>query len=704
MLGRLLGRDKREPPAQEREPSNQRTVMFEDLVYNLEDGLQLLEASQKETCWAAIEPLWPETKRQLQIGNVGGAAGIILVVMEGDLGLLGDQQQFVAEVLQFLTKLMLPACREQAYRCVRRLLQLGVPFEVPDIYDPIIHQAASVGDRELLHAVLKAGENKDRMNKEGFTPLHLAILEHDVPMTEDIIAAGADVSLRVQTNLLEAASHKINGERLDDNWAALDFAAVEGRVDLVRILVANGAAVNELSDEFRTALHAAAVGNQVRGIDTLMELGADVEGGRENSYWIKPVEVAAEVGAVEAVMALVRHGTDLNDCGVNPLVYAVKKGWDLEVVRALLAAGSDPSNGGTGDGSTPLHTAAAEWPREDVARVLLHRGANALATDDDGHTPLHVLASRDLSLPFYYNSLDCMSPYGRAVAASSGCWKTGVHFFVLEAGIAVDSQDSIGLTPLHLACSRGNIEAITALLSHGADINVRDGAGRSPLHHAALKGFVETVDVLLGLGADANCADKRLITPLHLACSYSHRDACAALVKHCPVNIDAQDQAGHSPLHFAVDPRGFVSRVHRGAMAAATVDLLLRADADETIANKKGHIPLVAIATRTLKIDKNMLAAARLLARARADKAWRRRCLLLLCRAFPEKARLEPIETGAKLARLAESDGAAAADVGDMDRSHAQGDSNGGGDFSALMARLFELQEEGIFRAVISCL
>lgn len=293
-------------------------------------------------------------------------------------------------------------------------------------------------------------------------------------------------------------------------------------------------------------------------------------------------------------------------------------------------------------------------PREDIARVLLQAGANARATDDDGQTPLHVLAGRDAPSP----------PRGRyasklhkAVAASSSCFKTGVDFFVEEAGIAVDFRDSGGRTALHLACSRGNREAITALVSHGAAINMR---GQSPLHYAAEAGSAETVSLLLGLGADANCVGGRSITPLHLACSSSHRGVCVALLSHRTTNVDAQDSEGRTALHLAVASQGGSSR-DPGDEAVTIVDLLLRAGADETIANNEGDIPLVAIVKRTRSIRSLYLPASLLLKRSPADRTWRRRCLLLLCCAFPEKARLEPIEPSAKFARSAEGGGAVAA-------------------------------------------
>lgn len=199
--------------------------------------------------------------------------------------LLGDQQVLARQILRAL---MAPAAHLPACRCVRRLMQLGVPFDLPGMYEPLIHRAAGIGDRELLHALLTAGENVDRTNCEELSgiPLHLAVLDHDVTMTQELLAAGADVSLRVRADLPVAISHGMEDGELHDSWAALDFAALEGRVGLLSLLVGKGADMNAW------ALHTAAIGNQVGAIDTQVELGADLEGEPGHLDGKKPVEVA----------------------------------------------------------------------------------------------------------------------------------------------------------------------------------------------------------------------------------------------------------------------------------------------------------------------------------------------------------------------------------------------------------------------------
>ena len=75
------------------------------------------------------------------------------------------------------------------------------------------------------------------------------------------------------------------------------------------------------------------------------------------------------------------------------------------------------------------------------------------------------------------------------------------------------SQDSVSFfffffffqdqwTPLHKAAWCNKIEAVAALISHGADVNARKEYGETPLMQASYWGYAKVVEALLDAGAD----------------------------------------------------------------------------------------------------------------------------------------------------------------------------------------------------------
>ena len=78
---------------------------------------------------------------------------------------------------------------------------------------------------------------------------------------------------------------------------------------------------------------------------------------------------------------------------------------------------------------------------------------------------------------------------------------------LLECGGDCDGLNSLGRTPLHLACSENQQEIAETLLRHGADVNVKDKEGVTPLMMSAKIGSAPLVETLLENGADLSPVD-----------------------------------------------------------------------------------------------------------------------------------------------------------------------------------------------------
>jgi len=77
--------------------------------------------------------------------------------------------------------------------------------------------------------------------------------------------------------------------------------------------------------------------------------------------------------------------------------------------------------------------------------------------------------------------------------------------FLLDQGSDINTTNSLGFSPLHVAVAKGKKDIITLLISRGASVATREcDMGFTPLHTAAGRGYLLFVQVLLGAGADLN--------------------------------------------------------------------------------------------------------------------------------------------------------------------------------------------------------
>jgi uncharacterized protein len=82
-------------------------------------------------------------------------------------------------------------------------------------------------------------------------------------------------------------------------------------------------------------------------------------------------------------------------------------------------------------------------------------------------------------------------------------------------------RNPLGDTPLHTACSWGELEPVKVLLENGADINARGDHGASVLFNAIIGGNPAVVGLLLRQGADPNIKNDWGRTPLQYAVNVS---------------------------------------------------------------------------------------------------------------------------------------------------------------------------------------
>ncbi|KAH9016734.1 hypothetical protein EDB85DRAFT_702270 [Lactarius pseudohatsudake] len=134
-------------------------------------------------------------------------------------------------------------------------------------------------------------------------------------------------------------------------------------------------------------------------------------------------------------------------------------------------------------------------------------------------------------------------------------------------------------TPLHAACSKGDVGIVWLLLENGADLNIRNGSNGTPLHHASARGFPDVALLLLRRGVDVTAQDGQRWTALHMAAHNGHLDVAEILLEH-NAEVNASQLYGQVPLHYAAG---------RGHLEVAR--LLLKHGGNASARNSFGKTP-----------------------------------------------------------------------------------------------------------------
>ena len=266
----------------------------------------------------------------------------------------------------------------------------------------------------------------------------LAVLEDDVTALQQFIINNLNV---------------INAQDFGQNTPLHNAVAFGDKgIEVVKLLLQNGAEVDIRNAEQRTPLHDACKTNvNLEVVKLLLDKGSEV------------IAVDSE--------------------GKEPLHHVLSDGASSEArnVAELLISVGGGVNKADAEGKTPLHYAASSGDEKSVA-MLLRNGADIHARDAKGKTPLHY-------------------------AAGSG-YEDEVEL-LLENGADIHARDAEGKTPLHLAASSGEEESVAMLLDNGAGIDVRDAEGKTPLHLAVMNNKAKMVKQLVKVGgADLRVIDK----------------------------------------------------------------------------------------------------------------------------------------------------------------------------------------------------
>lgn len=161
-----------------------------------------------------------------------------------------------------------------------------------------------------------------------------------------------------------------------------------------------------------------------------------------------------------------------------------------------------------------------------------------------------------------------------------------VALFLIKRGADPFFCDPSGYRPIHWAAFHGYVTVIRELSERGVNMNVRTNFGWAPLLQAAARGYAAAVDTMIQLGAGPDITDTENWTALHKASANGHEDVVAVLLLH-HVKLNVVHSDGKAALHLTVESGN-----------RTIADMLLKAGADPSSADGRGTTPLHIAAAR----------------------------------------------------------------------------------------------------------
>jgi len=327
----------------------------------------------------------------------------------------------------------------------------------PDGTRPI-HWAVYKVDYELIAALIAKKAAVDVVNEFGSTPLAEAVKLADLRMVKTLLGARAGV------------------DRADENaQTPLMLAIKTGELPIVEMLVEAGANVNAVEQfQRQTPLMWAVTASKhaVEMTALLLSKGANVNARALYTDW--PNQLSSEP-----------RGQYRPVGGLTALLYAARDGCS-GCVAALIGAGADV-NVPTPEGVTPLMI-SLDNDHNDVAGLLLDRGANPHVADWWGRTALWIVVDRKAA------TARGPAPAGSHLAIINRLLTADVDVNAElnmhrpsrggNSGRFADRQLGTGSTALYRAAEAGDMDVMRSLLAKGANPNI-NGMGFTPFLVAA---------------------------------------------------------------------------------------------------------------------------------------------------------------------------------------------------------------------------
>ena len=286
------------------------------------------------------------------------------------------------------------------------------------------------------------------------------------------------------------------------------MAVDQGNHGVVISLINQGADVEELSWEGRTALMISASNGSLDVITTLLCAGANVNATSEKGW--TALMVTIKNADSKTADLLLQNGADVNHLSPDwwtALAEATNQG-HTALMEKLLEYGADPETKSSHDW-TPLMHAAYRGDQVGV-RLLLDAGANVNGSSQRDETAL-LLAAAGGHTEIVRTLLEAgaaAEPYWVTLplekAGEGGEVETSARGTYTDGGGPEERAVALGWTPLMLACQTGSEEMVRMLLDRGVSMEPRSPYGKRAIDIARENAKMRVVELLMKNAAKRN--------------------------------------------------------------------------------------------------------------------------------------------------------------------------------------------------------
>lgn len=231
---------------------------------------------------------------------------------------------------------------------IRYLVEKGAEMNMNKACDAIgstqLHRAAKTGKMDIVKYLVEKGANINALDYQKNTPLHRAFeKENNVEIIKYLIEKGADITGK------------------NSYGSPIDIAFQNENIDNIKYLVENkyfvekgiDMNINKVDENGSTKLHNAVKNGKMDIVKFLVENGANINYMDRNKE--TPLSIAISYRKMDIIGYLIENGADINaknNVG-NTLLHNTIMNYDIDIMKYLVEKGAD-INAKNNAGKTPI--------------------------------------------------------------------------------------------------------------------------------------------------------------------------------------------------------------------------------------------------------------------------------------------------------------------------------------------------------------